>query len=316
MSSLQMASGTECPSELWADVERAYAHGLASGAALPLLNTVVVLREPAVPPPGWPCVVRVSAALAQKPVLATGNAKERPAVVRNPFLPYDKDLYVRHLPPRHVLLLNKYNAVPHHLLVVTAEFEPQSQPLSASDLEAVFGVLRAMPGQGGLAFFNCGRESGHSQPHKHVQIVPLPLSLSEPGQLPMEAHVLLAARGAGPGAAFVPATLPFRAHCALIAPDASAAATLAALLAASGAGGEGGSYNVLFTSSWAAVVPRTSERCCAEASPTGCAGVALNALGFAGTVLVRSQTELAHIQRVGVAQMLQQTGVPLVANCQ
>lgn len=28
---------------------------------------------------------------------------------------------------------------------------------------------------GGLAFYNCGPESGASQPHKHVQLVPLPL---------------------------------------------------------------------------------------------------------------------------------------------
>ena len=28
---------------------------------------------------------------------------------------------------------------------------------------------------GGMAFYNCGPESGASQPHKHVQLVPLPL---------------------------------------------------------------------------------------------------------------------------------------------
>jgi len=36
-------------------------------------------------------------------------------------------------------------------------------------------VLRAMPGDGGLAFYNCGPASGHSQPHKHVQARPPPL---------------------------------------------------------------------------------------------------------------------------------------------
>ena len=36
------------------------------------------------------------------------------------------------------------------------------------------GALQAMP-RGGLAYFNCGAASGASQPHKHTQVVPLPL---------------------------------------------------------------------------------------------------------------------------------------------
>ena len=35
--------------------------------------------------------------------------------------------------------------------------------------------LQAMP-EGGICYFNCGPHSGASQPHKHLQIVPLPLS--------------------------------------------------------------------------------------------------------------------------------------------
>lgn len=34
---------------------------------------------------------------------------------------------------------------------------------------------------GGLAFYNCGPVSGASQPHKHVQVVPLPLDDTECG---------------------------------------------------------------------------------------------------------------------------------------
>ena len=32
------------------------------------------------------------------------------------------------------------------------------------------GVAQAMPGAGGLAFYNCGQFSGRSQPHKHLQV--------------------------------------------------------------------------------------------------------------------------------------------------
>ena len=35
-------------------------------------------------------------------------------------------------------------------------------------------VMQAMP-EGGICYFNCGPDLGASQPHKHLQIVPLPL---------------------------------------------------------------------------------------------------------------------------------------------
>ena len=36
-------------------------------------------------------------------------------------------------------------------------------------------MMQAMP-EGGICYFNCGPDSGASQPHKHLQIVPLPLT--------------------------------------------------------------------------------------------------------------------------------------------
>jgi hypothetical protein len=56
----------------------------------------------------------------------------------NPFLPYDEALWVVHLSASHTLLLNKFNVVRHHLLVVTRAFEPQAAPLSAGDLGATW----------------------------------------------------------------------------------------------------------------------------------------------------------------------------------
>lgn len=88
---------------------------------------------------------------------------------RNPFLPYEEELWVQHLSDTHTLLLNKFNVVPHHVLVVTRAYESQQDPLNSRDLEATQQVLSAMP-QGGVAFYNCGEHSGRSQPHKHVQV--------------------------------------------------------------------------------------------------------------------------------------------------
>ena len=59
----------------------------------------------------------------------------------NPFLPYDEILWVAHLSSTHTLLLNKFNVVAHHTLVVTRKFERQEEQLSAQDLEATMAVL-------------------------------------------------------------------------------------------------------------------------------------------------------------------------------
>ena len=67
---------------------------------------------------------------------AQGPPKEqgKPKEWRNPFLPYEEDLYVRHLEPNHVLLLNKFNVVENHLLVVTREFESRQTPSTPTTL--------------------------------------------------------------------------------------------------------------------------------------------------------------------------------------
>ncbi|GAB5593016.1 bifunctional AP-4-A phosphorylase/ADP sulfurylase [Umbelopsis nana] len=72
----------------------------------------------------------------------------------------------------HRVLLNKFCVVPNHLLLVTKEFKKQTDPLLPSDLRATWEILSQLP-QPALAFYNCGELSGASQPHKHIQIVPL-----------------------------------------------------------------------------------------------------------------------------------------------
>jgi Ap4A phosphorylase N-terminal domain len=49
---------------------------------------------------------------------------------------------VQHLSDTHTLLLNKYNLLEHHTLVVTRRFESQEDPLTAGDLEATCAVMQ------------------------------------------------------------------------------------------------------------------------------------------------------------------------------
>ncbi len=181
-----------------------------------------------------------------------------------------------------MLLLNKFNVVPHHLLLVTRDFAHQTEALDAGDCEALGDALRSFPPPGGLAFMNVGDASGFSQPHKHVQLVPLPFAPELPhAPVPVGPAVERAAAEAGAAPSFHARALPFWNVCARLAPDAppqQLAATVAELVAAAQAATGATSYNLLLTTAWLMVVPRAAERG---------NGVAVNALGFAGTMLVR-----------------------------
>ena len=88
----------------------------------------------------------------------------------NPFLPpYEEGLYISDIGDDHRLLFNKFAVVKMHMLVVTKDFQSQSDLLTRKDLQAACKVTKAM---GGFSFFNGGPESGSSQPHKHLQIIP------------------------------------------------------------------------------------------------------------------------------------------------
>ena len=71
--------------------------------------------------------------------------QKRPA---NPFLPYDERLWVSHLSDTHTLLLNKFNVVEHHLLVVTRSYASQLDSLRLPDFEALLLVLQVISSPG------------------------------------------------------------------------------------------------------------------------------------------------------------------------
>lgn len=230
-----------------------------------------------------------------------GRKAEAPV---NPFLPYDPALYVAHLPPRHVMLLNKYNVVASHALIVTEEFEDQSTPLSQADFAAAAAVLQATDG---LVFFNGGPVAGASQTHKHLQLVPRGLV---PGQteLPVDAEIAAALARAGGGTRPRSSRLPFR-HAlvgldpAQMLPDAAPMlrGRYEDVLAAVGcnpwpaAGGRCENYNLLMTRRWMMAVPRV--RAAHE-------GVEVNALGFAGALLVKTAEQAEKLRTLGPAAVL------------
>ncbi len=73
------------------------------------------------------------------------------------------------------------------------------------------------------------------------------------------------------------------------------------MLKAVGRGGEPGPYNLLVTRDWMLLVPRSAE---------AYESISVNALGFAGSLLVRDERELELVCERGPMAVLREVGVP------
>ena len=136
---------------------------LASGALEPIETDETALEDGDVR-----FVVRSVTSLARK---RAAGAIPKDDARPNPFAPPDAELVIGDITPTHFGVLNKYPVVAHHLLIVTREFVDQVTLLDATDFAALAACLRQVDG---LGFYNGGREAGASQPHRHLQLVPLP----------------------------------------------------------------------------------------------------------------------------------------------
>jgi ATP adenylyltransferase len=290
------------PSDLEARVAERFRASGEAGARLELES-----REEIVVDRGLSFVVRV---LAARLGLAARQAKgaARPgrdttaaaaAASRSPFLPpYDPFLLIGAITPTHVCLLNKYNVVDRHLLIVTREYEPQESTLTASDFAAARLCLGAIDG---LVFYNSAAAAGASQSHKHLQLVPFPLG-PDGERFPLE-RVLASTLAAGRDGA---RELGFRHRIARLdsAPDLDVYRELATACGLVTAGGSDGSpvapYNLLMARDWMLVVPRSS-------GATGT--IEVNALGFAGMLLVRGDADLEAVRAAGPLEVLARVGV-------
>ncbi len=286
------------PGTLQASLLERTAHARRCGAIQFLPTTVEVIEED-----GISFQVRVLESLAVKEIAKAAQSNV------NPFLPYDPDLFIAPISPTHIALLNKFNVVEHHLLIVTRAFEDQRCQLTQKDCEALLIGLTEIDG---LGFYNAGHEAGASQSHKHLQLVPLDATISP---LPIEPLLRFAQTDGMIGT--VP-RLPFRHAYAPMDrdwtnPEKDSGASLHAcyrkLLHAAGLSVDAtpGShapiapYNLLVTRRWMLVVPRSQERF---------EGISVNALGFAGAFLVKDRQQLATLRRFGPMTALQQVTGP------
>ncbi len=266
---------------LWPRVVERTRSAQASGALVSIPTDWEIMTDG-----GVEFIVRTVASLERK---RTYTAEQRKRSI-NPFLPYDQALFVSEVSTTHVCLLNKFNVVDYHLLVVTRAFEHQDERLTEADFLALWACLAEIDG---LGFYNGGTIAGASQPHKHLQIAPPPVGPG-PARTPMDA-LLMAPATAGASSTD---RLPFH-HVLSATPPIERTDLTTGASAAYRAYRDGletlgidreqpAPYNLLITRDWTLMVPRAREKC---------EGVSVNSLGFAGSLLVFRSEQLEIIRR-------------------
>ncbi|NET61960.1 MAG: phosphorylase, partial [Symploca sp. SIO2E6] len=195
--------------------------------------------------------------------------------------------------------------VDHHLLIVTRSFEEQETWLTVQDFEAMGRCLREFEG---LAFYNGRKLAGASQRHKHLQLIPLPLTPQGP-KIPIEPAIASAkfqgAIGTIPSFPFVHAIARLDPRWAKSPLEAAVATNQCYhdLLRAVGlprdesssSNKQSGAYNLLATRKWMLIVPRSQE---------DFQSIPVNSLGFAGALLVRNEQQMQILKDCGPINIL------------
>ena len=291
---------------MWQRLTERTEHALQRRALQPINTEQRIIKNA-----GVEFVVHLAPSLSQKDAAASSPEDRERRTPRSfdPFLPPEEDLTVAQISDTHLGVLNKFNVIGNHLLIVTSNYEDQENLLNLRDFEALWTCMSEFEG---LGFYNSGRDAGSSQAHKHLQMVPVPLPGSGPST-PIEP--LLEAAGTHHDTTTVPG-IPFphvyaHLHPSLVAdPQVAAGETLEryrSMLArvdihpVQTGNGERASapYNLLVTRRWMLLVPRSREHV---------ERISVNALGFAGSLFVRDETQLDALLRHGPMHILCEVG--------
>jgi sulfate adenylyltransferase (ADP) / ATP adenylyltransferase len=292
---------------LWEKIVTKTEESLKTGAQLPIPTAYEFIEDA-----GIRFFVRILSSLQQKD---EDRQKRRESSSSdktiNPFLPYEKALYVADISDTHVALLNKFNVVENHLLIITRQFEDQETLLTLRDFEALWVCMAEYDA---IGFYNGGEAAGASQPHKHLQMVPLPLTPEGPG-IPLEP--LLEVAGSKGGPETIPG-LPFlhrfirSEHNGIDSPIDAARNSFELygnMLSHVGLENpevevtkrQSSPYCLLITREWMLLVPRSREFF---------NSISINSLGFAGALLVRNGKQMDILKKLGPMTALKSVALP------
>ncbi|KAJ8112937.1 hypothetical protein OPT61_g4823 [Boeremia exigua] len=124
--------------------------------------------------------LRFCPSLAKKPIPKLEAPTPIPKKHFDPFDNPSPDLHIVDIPtaaPTHLLVLNKFPIIAEHFILATKTNKQQTHILEQDDLEATYACLKAWGADSKqkrlFAFFNSGDHSGASQPHRHLQFLPV-----------------------------------------------------------------------------------------------------------------------------------------------
>ncbi|KAA8642295.1 putative bis(5'-nucleosyl)-tetraphosphatase [Aspergillus tanneri] len=283
---------------------------------------------------GIPFQIRYCPALANKPSGAPNSDQGRTGPKPDPFEDPSPELLIAQIPrenPSHTLVLNKFPVIPNHFILATKAWKLQTDILEKEDLEAAYSCVKAWAKETQtngtepkrlFAFFNSGNESGASQPHRHLQFLPVEaMSQGDTGNWQPLIDSILSQR-ISPGSEYrCLSFLPF-AHFALPLPPNPSADTLHAIylslyraalatakdnlgddIQTNTSGPAAISYNLAMTDSAMMICPRRNESSRIPVDPAASqdvadAGlVALNGTVLAGTLMVKAEAEWDQLRR-------------------
>ncbi|KHG40351.1 MULTISPECIES: DUF4922 domain-containing protein [Aphanizomenon] len=284
------------PGTLWTSLKKTTELALKSGALKSIPTEVKIFEQD-----GIKFVVRILENINRK---KADQEKQNQKTAKtgkefNPFLPYEEALFVADISPTHVCILNKFNVVDYHFLIITRAFEPQESLLTLEDFTAMWACLAEFAG---LVFYNGGKLAGASQPHKHLQIVPF-AETDIPISPLVKAAKLDNSLGTIPEFTFVhaltninlgeSAEITFKKYHTLLQ-------TLGIKPLENNI--QSGAYNLLMTREWMLIVPRKFEEF---------ESISVNSLGFAGTLLVKNQQQVQLLKNISPINLLNHVAFPL-----
>lgn len=216
------------------------------------------------------------------------------------------------------VIFNKFPVVAEHFMLVTREFVTQNSPLLPSDLVAIYSILQELhtscDGKQWFSFYNCGPQSGASQPHKHIQFMTLP-----PDYTSYVDNVVDSSEAFVPNAMTKPLcdeALPFSHFIAKLPdlgndPEEVLAMTFVALLqrvmtVIKDNGYHEVSYNFCATTRYMMLIPRSHSH---YENVIG-----INACGYMGLILSKSKNVTDTVKEVGFENILEKCGFPNVSS--
>ncbi|KAF6836684.1 inositol phospholipid synthesis protein Scs3p [Colletotrichum plurivorum] len=300
-------SPIKAPANLPELVRTAFNRARTNGDLTYYATQVTVLHANSIP-----FQLRFSPALANKPT-ASRPKTEGPPKPFNPFEnPENGPLFIADIPESgHNLVLNKFAVVPEHFILCTKEYKLQTHLLEPADLAATYACIEAYR-QYGLnsgeengelyAFFNSGSHSGASQPHRHIQLLPVARmkdGLEEGSEWDVLAKQLGRQSATGvPFATFgehihrdmTPDEL-HSIHVALFRSAVDAVEAHVGKVEDAGTGEAPICYNLAMTSNTLVVMPRLAEGAAVFNDGTPVGSLSLNGTVLAGTALVKNESE-------------------------